>query len=73
MQAIHRKARKPVQLVLDDEKTRFAHHLIMGWGLQESIVYRLLNPLGFAAGQLAVFQGGPSRTGGCEEHIQIDT
>ena len=28
------------------------------------LVYRLLNPLSFAAGQLAVFQGGPSRTGG---------
>jgi hypothetical protein len=30
---------------------------------------RLLNPFGFAAGQLAVFQGGPSRTGGGDEHI----
>jgi len=29
-----------------------------------SLVHRLLNPLGFAVGQLAVFQGGPSRTGG---------
>src|SRR5271165_6986231 len=28
------------------------------------LVHRLLNPLGFAVGQLAVFQGGPSRTGG---------
>src|ERR1700688_4737920 len=28
------------------------------------VVHRLLNPLGFAVGQLAVFQGGPSRTGG---------
>ena len=28
------------------------------------LVHRLLNPLGFAGGQLAVFQGGPSRTGG---------
>jgi hypothetical protein len=33
------------------------------------LVDRLLNPLGFAAGQLAVFQGGPSRTGGSDEHI----
>ncbi|MBV8140493.1 MAG: hypothetical protein JOZ60_00420 [Verrucomicrobia bacterium] len=31
------------------------------------VVYRLLNPLGFAAGQLAVFQGAS------DEHIQIDT
>ena len=29
-----------------------------------ALVYRLLNPLNFALGQLAVFQGGPSRTGG---------
>src|ERR1700739_2633724 len=29
-----------------------------------TLVYRLLNALSFAAGQLAVFQGGPSRTGG---------
>ena len=31
-----------------------------------ALVRRLLNPLGFAAGRLAVFQGGPSRTGGSE-------
>jgi hypothetical protein len=38
-------------------------------------VYRLLNPLGFVRprpDQLAIFQGGPSRTGGGDEHIQID-
>jgi hypothetical protein len=33
----------------------------------ETLVYRLLNPLGFAAGQLAVFQGAS------DEHIWIDT
>jgi hypothetical protein len=33
------------------------------------LVHRLLNPFGFAAGQLAVFQGGPSRTGGGDKHI----
>jgi hypothetical protein len=35
-------------------------------------VYGLLNPLGFVRprpDQLAVFQGGPSRTGGGDEHI----
>jgi hypothetical protein len=40
------------------------------------LVYRLLNPLGFVRprpDQLAVFQGGPSRTGGSDEHIWIDT
>ena len=41
-----------------------------GKGLsRNNLVYRLLNPLGFAAGQLAVFQGGPSRTGTNDEHI----
>ena len=36
------------------------------------LVYRLLNPFGFARprpDQLAVFRGGPSRTGGGDEHI----
>jgi hypothetical protein len=28
--------------------------------------------MSFAADQLAVFQGGPSRTGGNDEHIWID-
>ena len=32
-------------------------------------MHRLLNPLGFAAGQLAVFQGGPSRTGGKRRYL----
>jgi hypothetical protein len=32
-------------------------------------VYRLLNSFGFAAGQFAVFQGGPSRTGSNEAPI----
>jgi len=31
--------------------------------MQKLLVYRLLNPLGFAAGQLAVFQGAS------DEHI----
>jgi hypothetical protein len=34
-----------------------------------TLVSRPRNSMPFAAGQLAVFQGGPSRTGGSDEHI----
>src|ERR1700751_1709215 len=37
MQAIHRKTRKPAQLILCDAKTRFDHHLIMDCRLQEPL------------------------------------
>src|SRR5271157_153388 len=46
----------------------------VGW-LRTELVYRLAHNIDVAAGQLAVFQGGPSRTGGKApifEFIRVD-
>src|SRR5215471_10770539 len=60
------------------KKIRFKQTETRGWAAshvckRSELVHRVISREHTAVGQLADFQGGPSRTGGNDEHISIDT
>jgi len=50
-------------------RKKFAHSISTHRKLHKELVHRVISRRHTAVGQLADFQGGPSRTGGYDEHI----